>query len=130
VVGRYPLPGAEGNHGLLIEPTRRLAFIACEGNARLLVLDLRTKEVVSSHLVGAAPDVLAFDPDLAMLYVASESGVLSVFKVADREITKVGESRVAPRAHSVAVAPDTHRVYLPLENVDKHPVLRVMEPTQ
>ena len=40
--------------------------------------------------------------------------------------TKAGQ--VAPHAHSIAVDRETHRVYLPIENVDKHPVLRVMEP--
>lgn len=128
VVGRYPLPGADGNHGLLIDPTRRLAFVACEGNARLLVMDLRTMAVLSSLAIGTAPDIVAFDPGLALLYVASESGVLSMFKVADGEIRKLGEGNVAPRAHSVVVVPETHRVYLPLENIDNHPVLRVMEP--
>ena len=32
--------GAKGNHGLLIVPAQRLAFIACEDNARPLVLNL------------------------------------------------------------------------------------------
>lgn len=128
VAGRYPLPGAEGNHGLLVAPDLHRAFIACEGNARLLEVDLRTMEVVSAQPVGQAPDVLAFDPELAVLYVASESGVLSMFKVADGRLRKIGEAPVAPRAHSIAVAPDTHRVYLPLENVSNHPVLKVMEP--
>lgn len=128
IVGRYPLPGAQGNHGLLIEPNRRLAFIACEDNAKLLVLDLRTKAVVASYSVGSSPDVLAFDPGLSTLYVASESGVVSMFEVADGEVRKLGEGHVAARAHSIAVAPESHRVYLPLENVDGRPVLRVMEP--
>lgn len=128
VFGRYPLAGAEGNHGLFIDSVRRLAFVACEGNARLLVVDLRTMQVVSSHTVGANPDVLAFDADLGLLYVASESGVVSVFSGDATGFRKIGEGQVAPHAHSIAVAPETHRVYLPLENVDNHPVLRVMAP--
>lgn len=107
---------------------RRLAFVACEDNARLLVVDLRTKQVVSSYPVGSHPDVLAVDPDLNRLYVASESGVVSVFSVDGRELHKLGEGRVGPRAHSIVVDVQTHRVYLPLENVEGHPVLRVMEP--
>lgn len=128
ILGRYPLPGAEVNHGLLIDPVRRLAFVACEGNSRLLVVDLRTMAVVSSHPVGANPDVLAFDPGLDRLYVASESGVVSVFSGEATGFQKIGEGQVAPHAHSIAVDRETHRVYLPIENIDKHPVLRVMEP--
>jgi hypothetical protein len=39
----------------------------------------------------------------------------------------VGEIK-APHAHTVAVDPRTHRVYLPLENVGGRPVLRILTP--
>ena len=42
VVRRIPLPGCNHDHGLFIDASRRLAFVACDGNARLLTLDLRT----------------------------------------------------------------------------------------
>ncbi len=128
VVALHPLPGARENHGLLIVPDARLAFVACEGNAMLLVLDLRTMRVLSSYSVGTAPDTMAYDAELGLLYVASESGALSVFLASDGMVSKVGEVFVAARAHSVAVDPDTHRLYLPLENMDGRPVLRVMAP--
>jgi hypothetical protein len=32
-----------------------------------------------------------------------------------------------PHAHTVAVDPNSHLVYFPLENVDGHPLLRIME---
>ena len=79
IVARHPLPGADHNHGLLIEPTQRLAFIACEGNNKLLVVDMDSMRVTGSDSVGDGPDVLAFDDALKLLYVASESGVVSVF---------------------------------------------------
>jgi YVTN family beta-propeller protein len=73
VVGHIALPGADGNHGLLIEPLLRLAFVACEGNDRLLVVDLTTKTVVNPLTISRDPDVLAYDPGLGLLYVAGES---------------------------------------------------------
>jgi YVTN family beta-propeller protein len=128
VVQRIRLHGAAGNHGLLIEPTLRLAFIACEGNGKLLVLDLRTKQVTSTFDVGGDPDVLAYDQVLGMLYVASESGVVYQFKVMPEGVTKVGEVPVGANAHTVAVDPATHEVFLPLKDAGKPPVLRVMRP--
>jgi len=38
VVGRYPLTGCKGSHGLLIDSEHRLAFAACEDNSKLVVL--------------------------------------------------------------------------------------------
>ena len=127
IVARYELPGSDHPHGFTIDETGRLAFITGEGNAKLLVLDLRTMKVISKHAVGDDPDVLAWDPEWRRLYVASESGVVTTFAADGRELRPLGEYR-APRAHSVAVDPATHLVYLPLENVNGRPVLRVMTP--
>lgn len=56
------LGAADHNHGLLIDAERRLAFIACEGNAKLLVLDLDTRRVAAAFPVGANAHVVAADP--------------------------------------------------------------------
>ena len=128
VIGSYPLPGCEESHGLLIDGEHRLAFAACEENARLAVFDLTEKKLTAIHTTGSDPDVLAFDKSLNRLYVSAESGTLTIFDVRGRGLEKVGEGFFAPKAHSVAVDSRTHRVYLPLENVDGRPVLRIAEP--
>lgn len=130
IVARHPLPGADHNHGLLIEPTQRLAIIACEGNNKLLVVDMDSMRVTGSDSLGDGPDVLAFDDALKLLYVASESGVVSVFEQQEKKLTKIGEGLLARNAHSVAVDPQTHRVYFPLQSANGRPVLRVMEPVK
>ncbi|WP_024974052.1 YncE family protein [Ralstonia pickettii] len=128
IIDRIPLPGADGNHGLLIEPKLRLAFIACEDNDRLLVLNLKTKRLTASFDAKGTPDVLGYDPDLDQLYVADESGVVSIFRVAATGVTKTGEGFVGPNAHSLAIDPAAHEIYFPLKDVDRHPVMRVMKP--
>lgn len=128
VVDRFDLPGAKGNHGLLIDARERLAFIACEGNDKLIVFDLRSKQVIQSFAVGGDPDVLAFDPTLSTLYVAGEDGVVSLFRFKAGTGDKIGEGRVGRNAHVVAVDSATHRSYFPLKGVGGRPVLRVTEP--
>ena len=127
VVARIDLPGAEGNHGLLIDSVWRRAFIACEDNDRLLVLNMDTKKIEATFAVGNGPDVLAFDPGLDRLYVASESGIVSLFTVASGAVKKLGEGLLGPHAHVVAVDPVTHRSYFPLLNLDGQTVLRIMD---
>ncbi|MDB5909730.1 MAG: chrZ [Massilia sp.] len=129
IVDRIPLPGTDGNHGLLIEPRLRLALIACEGNDKLLVLNLNTKKIVSTFSVGKDPDVIAYDAALGTLYVAGEAGVLSVFKVSAAGVSKIGEGYVGPNAHSLAVDPASHEVYFPLKDVAGRSVMRVMKPS-
>ena len=126
VVRRIALPGAEGNHGLLIDAKHRRAFVACEGNDKLLVLNLETHAVEASFAVGKGPDVLAQDPSLGTVYVASESGVVRVFASRDAGVTKATEVMLAPNAHVVAVDAERHLGYFPLKNVSGRPVLRIV----
>ncbi len=127
IVRRVGLPGCDHDHGLLVDAAHRLAFVACDGNARLLLVDLATWQVTATHPVGRAPDVLAFDPGLCLLYVASESGTVTVFAEQGRGLVRLGAG-VMPSAHAVAVDPRTHLVYLPLEREGGRPVLRIMAP--
>jgi len=128
IIARHSLPGSDQNHGLLIEPAQRLAIIACEGNNKLLVVDMESMRVTGSDSLGDGPDVLAFDETLHLLYVASESGVVSVFREEGKKLVKIGEGLLARNAHTVAVDSQTHQAYFPLTNVNGRPVLRVMEP--
>ena len=129
VIGRYPLPGCSESHGLLIDSEHRLAFVACEGNAKLAVFDLEAQKLTAVHSVGADPDVLAFDKGFGRLYVSAESGIISTFDERGRNLEKVGEGFFAPNAHSVAVDSRTHRVYFPLQNVGGKPILRIALPS-
>ena len=129
IVERYDVPGSDHPHGFTIDEPDRLAFVSCEGNAALIVLDLRTMKPVQQLKVGDDPDVLAWDPGPRRLYVAAESGVLSAFWLDGTALKPIGEVR-APHAHTVSVDPRTHRVYVPLENVGGRPVLRIYEPSR
>ncbi len=129
IVGRYDLPGGDGPHGLLIDANDHLAFVACQDNNKLLVLDMKKMmHVLASFNIGKDPDVLAFDPGLRRLYVAGEQGVVSAFDVTGDEVRKVGEGFIGDNAHVVVVDTKTHLVYFPLRNVGGSPVLRLMRP--
>jgi len=91
-----------------------------------LVLDLETRKVTASFDVGEDPDVLAYDPELGYVYVAAESGVVSVFRTQSGQVSRVGEMLLGPNAHVVAVDPGTHKSYFPLKNVGGRTVLRIM----
>lgn len=126
IVGRYFLRGLDNPHGIALDPADHLAFIAGEENHALAVFDLKTDKVLSVLQVGDDPDVLAFDSGLKRLYVSAESGTVMVFGW-QNGLHKLGELKM-PHAHTVAVDPNTHLVYFPLENVGGKPILRIMRP--
>jgi DNA-binding beta-propeller fold protein YncE len=129
VVARHDLAGANRPHGMALDPGRRLLFVANEGNATLLTVDLLSMKVVDRHGVGEDPDVVAFDPSWGRLYVAAESGVVSAFTARDGGVAHDGDV-VIPHAHTVSVDPRTHLVYLPLQDVGGRPALRIMAARQ
>jgi DNA-binding beta-propeller fold protein YncE len=129
IIGRYPLPGIQSPHGIALDGANRLAFVAGEENHKLAVVDLNTMKVLAVHEVGADPDVLAFDTGLKQLYVSAESGQVTVFREHGKFLNLRGKLFM-PHAHTVSVDSETHLVYFPLENLDGHPVLRIMAPIQ
>jgi DNA-binding beta-propeller fold protein YncE len=127
IIGRYPLPGIKNPHGIALDEVNRLAFVAGEENHALAMFDLNSMKVLSTYQVGEDPDVLAFDPGLKRLYVSAESGTVTVFEERGRELKALGQFYM-PHAHTVSVDPKTHLVYFPLEDVNGHPLLRIMKP--
>jgi len=127
IVTRLPLPGINNPHGIAIDKGDRIAFVAGEENHSLAMVDLQTMKVLSTYQVGEDPDVLAYDPGLKRLYVSAESGTVTIFQNNRKSLTLLGSFEM-PHAHTVSVDPKTHLVYFPLENIDGHPVLRIMQP--
>jgi YVTN family beta-propeller protein len=128
VVHRYDTPGCDGAHGVYLDDPTQVAYVACERNAKLLAVDLHTGRTSPTVSVGDVPDVLAYDPGLHRLYVAAESGTLAVFQIDGMNLRKVAQGFAGPNAHTVAVDPATHRIFLPLADDNGRPVLRVMAP--
>lgn len=114
VLSRIGLPGCAHDHGLALDVADRLVFVACDGNAVLLTVDLDTGRVVGTDRVGTDPDVLTYDPSASRLYVAAESGTVTVLGVQERRVRVVGSGYLADGAHVVAVDPATHHSFYPV----------------
>ena len=129
VAARHPLPGCDHPHGLAVAPEGGIGYIACDGNNRLLTVELASGAVLSSAAVCADPDVLGIDAGAKRLYVAGETGILSTFDLTDPVAPKpLGDVFAGPDAHSFAIDPDTHRLYFPFVGENGTSVLRVLMP--
>jgi DNA-binding beta-propeller fold protein YncE len=130
IAERIGLPGCKGAHGLRLHPNGESALIACENNDTLARVDLGGNHAIATHKAGAGPDVLSIDPGLGWLYVAAESGDLTVFDINKPGVVLLGHGHPGANSHSVAVDPATHRVFFPLmKGPNGTPLLRIMKPT-
>ena len=121
---RIALPGCDHPHGLALDPAAGAAFVACDGNATLLSVDIVTGRVSGTNPVGDGPDVLAYDAAAQRLYVAAESGEVTVLDRQREKLIVIGSAHLADGAHVVAIDPATQRSYYPVPaGSDGHPVL-------
>ena len=129
VTARIDLPGCDGAHGLRLHPDGQSAFIACEGNDTLARVELGGAHAVVTAATGSGPDVLSIDAGLGWLYVAAESGDLTVFDISKPGIALIAHDQPGDNSHSVVVDSATHRVFFPLMKGPRGtPVLRIMKP--
>lgn len=128
VIRRVPLPGCDDDHGLAVDGPARLAFVACDINSVLLTVNMTTWRVTGTAHVGVEPDVVAFDGRAGRVYVASESGWVTVLQRDGLRARVIDFQDLGHDAHSVAVGPATGRSYFPvLKASGGHPAVLVCE---
>ena len=72
---------------------------------------------------------VAHDPETARVYVAAESGWVSIFDHQQGHLTGRGSAHLADGAHSLALDPTTHHTYFPIpKGANGSPVLWESEP--
>ena len=126
VVGRHPVDGCRGNHGMALAPEHHRAFLSCEGNDVLTIFDLDAHRAIAHLPMAKGADVVMFDPGLGRIYVACSSGAISVFQMDDpHHFRKVEDFPVEPKIHSLAVDRRTHRVYAPAEQDKGRPASKM-----
>src|SRR5258706_2404253 len=130
VTTSIPLPGCTGAHGLRLHPDGQSAFIACEYNNKLARVELGGSKAITLGDTGAGADVLSIDATRGWLYVAAESGDLTIWDITKPGTALVGHDQPDGNSHTVAADPATHRVFFPLpQGTGSTPVLRIMRPS-
>ncbi|HET6383841.1 MAG TPA: YncE family protein, partial [Armatimonadota bacterium] len=98
-------------HGLAIDAATQRLFTA--GSGKVAVIDMKTGKVIQT--VAIAPgyvDQIAFDPGRKRLYCACGNGFISVVRETVAGAELVANVASHNRAHSLAVDPRTHSVWL------------------
>jgi DNA-binding beta-propeller fold protein YncE len=127
VIGRYPVGRCKGNHGMTLDPEHHRAFPSCEENNLMTVFDLDKHVPIAFLPMADGPDVIKFDPGLGRIYVACYSGAISVFHQDDpNHYRKIEDFKVQHAVHSLAVDPETRRVYTPEQEESGKPVARMV----
>lgn len=128
VVDRWPLTGCEAPTGIALDAARRRLFVACKGNAVLVVVSLDSHRVTGSIAVGPSPDSVAYDPGLQRIYATGRWGLMSVIQQDGADAYRALEPvHLHLGAHTLAVDPVTHRVYAAYASLIGAPRLAVFD---
>jgi DNA-binding beta-propeller fold protein YncE len=118
---------AENPHGLAIDPETQRLFSA-GGNGKLSVLDSASGNVLASTDVASGVDQIAFDPTNKRIYCASGRAGLSVVEETADGLRLLGTILTPPGAHTVAVDPATHAVWIAYANENESFVCKLSIP--
>jgi YVTN family beta-propeller protein len=119
ITARWPVAVCEKPHGLAMDEAAGRLFVTCV-NARMLVVDAANGKILANLPIGKGTDSAAFDPARKRAFSSNGDGTLSV--VAERDANtfeSLGDVKSAPGARTMAVDPDSGRVFLVTADVAK-----------
>jgi YVTN family beta-propeller protein len=129
VTTRWPLQDCVHPTGMALDEQSRQLFIGCSGNSRLAVFDLQQHRVVTSIPIGGGPDSVAYDAQLHRIYVTGRSGVLCVVdRDSNGAFATLDKISLHYGAHTLAVDPTSHRLYVAYASLLIMPRIAVFSP--
>jgi len=116
---------------MAIDDADRRLFIACGKSAKLAIFDLDLHRIIASVPVGLGADSVAYDPELHQIYITGLFGLLSVVNQATTDTYHVVDSNYLHfNAHTLAIDPVTHRLFVGYASLAIPPRLAVFAPNR
>jgi len=111
---RWKLTGCEEPSGLAIDEKKHDLFSVC-GNKKMVVVDTRNGQIVSTLDTGAGTDAAGFDPQLGYAFASNGAdATITVVKAGKGRTYVVADNVTTQRgARTMAVDPKSHRLFLP-----------------
>jgi hypothetical protein len=116
---RWPIADCEAPHGLAIDPQTHRLFSSCI-NSKLVVVDSENGHILATLPIGRGSDAVAFDPKRKLIFSSNGEGNLSVIAEAGADkFTVVATIPTAPAARTMALDPESGRLYLVTADIEK-----------
>jgi DNA-binding beta-propeller fold protein YncE len=126
VAATWPAAPAAQLRGLAVDSATHRLFVA-GGNGKLDEIDTGSGAVIAAADIAPGVDQIAFDPDMKRIYCASGTGLLSVVQETDMGLASLPDITVPRHAHTVAVDPTTHNVWISYGSEDNDYVMKLVQ---
>jgi YVTN family beta-propeller protein len=113
VVARWSLSPGEGPSGIALDATHHRLFSGCH-NKMMVMLDTESGKVVGSVPIGSGVDGCAFDDATQLAFASCGDGTATIVREqAPNKLAVVQILKTERGARTMALDPETHRIYLP-----------------
>ncbi len=113
VVARWPLAPGEEPTGLALDAAHHRLFATCH-NKMMVMLDTESGKVIANVPIGSGVDGCAFDDATHLAFASCGEGVTTIAKEESGDKLTVVQTLPTQRgARTIALDPQTHRIYLP-----------------
>jgi YVTN family beta-propeller protein len=119
VDAHWPVPNCTSPHGMAVDAANHRLFTSCT-NRILVVVNTDSSTEVANVPIGRGTDAAAFDPKRKLIFSSNGvDGTLSVIQEKDaNNFVALGEVKTVPTARTMAIDPDTGRIFLAAADLD------------
>ncbi|MEI8372257.1 MAG: hypothetical protein WCJ35_05395 [Planctomycetota bacterium] len=113
LVARWPMEEFQANFPMALDEENHRLLVGCRKPARLVVLDTRSGNVVTSQACSGDTDDVFYDARLRRIYVSGGDGSLSVFQQKDADQYRLlATIPTAPGARTSLFVSAANRLYI------------------
>jgi len=113
VVARWPLAPGEEPTGMALDAVHHRLFAGCH-NKLMAMLDTQTGKVVTTVPIGAGVDACVFEDATQFAFASCGDGTTTIAKEeTPQKLTVIQTLKTERGARTMALDPETHRIYLP-----------------
>lgn len=113
VVAHWPIAPGEEASGIAFDPMHHRLFATCH-NHLMMMLDTESGKVVGQVPIAGGVDGCAFDQKTQLVFASCGEGeTIIAQEVSPNELKVVQQLKTQRGARTIALDPETHRIYLP-----------------
>jgi YVTN family beta-propeller protein len=113
VVAHWSLAPGEGPSGIALDAPHHRLFSGCH-NKMMTMLDTETGKLIATVPIGAGVDGCAFDDSMQLAFASCGDGTTTIAKEEPpNKLSVVQILKTERSARTMALDPQTHRIYLP-----------------
>ena len=121
VAAHWPLAPGEEPSGIALDAAHHRVFSACH-NKMMTMLDTQSGKVLGTAPIGTGVDGAAFDNSTQLIFASCGEGVTNILKEETPEkLSAVQTLQTKRSARTMALDPQTHRIYLPAADFQPAP---------